>query len=346
MKKQNVLFIFLALTLVLSLFLGVDPVKASTYPTFTIAEVKKGVSVTILTKDMPANMTFKAFMGEFDTQGIDGIEVATFGSGEGGSFAVTFNIPEALKTRAQISIRIEGTDNPHYAYNWFWNDEDSGTWPEPEEPEPPKPDCGCPAVPTVSIQTVEAGKTVTIRTSNFPKNVEFTILMGKMWTRGIGGVEVAKLNSGEGGTFDATFTIPASLVDEERIAIRLDGVGGYYAYNWFWNNAAAVPPSEPPADEYSGYPYFFITSVVRDTNVSIKAHNLPKDTDFKVLMGKMWTSGINGIEVASFNSGEGGELEVTYTIPVALAGQERIALRLQGDYYFAYNWFWNNTTAK
>jgi hypothetical protein len=60
-------------------------------------------------------------------------------------------------------------------------------------------------------------------------------------------------------------------------------------------------------------------------------------------MGKMWTGGINGIEVTSFNSGEGGTLTATYTIPADLAGQERIAIRLQGDYWYAYNWFWNNT---
>jgi len=27
-----------------------------------------------------------------------------------------------------------------------------------------------------------------------------------------------------------------------------------------------------------------------------------------------------------------------------LAGEQRIAIRLQGEVYYAYNWFWNNTT--
>jgi len=169
--------------------------------------------------------------------------------------------------------------------------------------------------------------------------------MGKMWTMGINGIKVATLNSGEGGSFEATFDIPAELAKEERIAIRLEGPGGYNAYNWFWNNTAAVPPAQPePGDGYSGYPYFFITAVKEDATVSIKAYNLPKDTDFTVLMGKMWTMGINGIEVTTLNSGEGGTLEATFNIPAALAGQERIAIRLQGQVYYAYNWFWNNTT--
>jgi hypothetical protein len=173
--------------------------------------------------------------------------------------------------------------------------------------------------------------------------MEFTVLMGKMWTRGINGIEVATLNSGEGGSFEATFDIPAELANEERIAIRLEGTGGYYAYNWFWNNTASTPPAEP-VDGYSGYPYFFITAVEKDTTVSIKAYNLPEGTDFTVLMGKMWTMGINGIEVTTLNSGEGGTLEATFEIPAELAGEQRIAIRLQGEVYYAYNWFWNNTT--
>ncbi|HPB05554.1 MAG TPA: hypothetical protein PKX60_04895, partial [Prolixibacteraceae bacterium] len=71
---------------------------------------------------------------------------------------------------------------------------------EPVEPDENIPDCGCNTIPTFSIKSVLAGEDVTIHTYNFPKNVEFTVLMGKMWTRGIKGIEVAKLNSGDGGS--------------------------------------------------------------------------------------------------------------------------------------------------
>ncbi len=344
MKRQKALFIVLTLTLTLSLLLGVSKVQAATYPTFTIKSVEKGVSVTIQTKDVPAGKNFKVLMGEIGTKAIDGIEVATFNSGDGGAFEATFNIPEELKTRAQIAIRFEGTDNDYYAYNWFWNDEATGTWPTPPAPPAPAPA----KIPTISIKAVEAGKTVTIVTSDFPKAVEFTVLMGKMGTAGIGGIEVAKLDSGEGGSFEATLNIPEALKDDQRIAIRLNGVGGYYAYNWFWNNTGTPPvePPVPPVEGYKGYPYFFIDAVVKDTSVTITAHNLPKDYEFTVLMGKMWTKGIKGIEVTTFNSGEGGDLTATYNIPAELAGEQRISIRLQGELYYAYNWFWNSTTAE
>jgi len=341
MKKQKIVGLIVMVALFSSIFAGVSQVQASTYPTFSISEVKTDESVTILTNNMPANKNFNVLMGEIGTKGIGGIVVATLDSDKGGSFLATLPIPEQLKGRAQIAIRLEGTDNPYYAYNWFWNDAKNGTWPEDYPPAQP-PTCAC-NIPTFSIKSVVKGEDVTITTYNFPKNVEFTVLMGKMWTRGINGIEVATLNSGEGGSFEATFDIPAELANEERIAIRLEGTGGYYAYNWFWNNTASTPPAEP-VDGYSGYPYFFITAVEKDTTVSIKAYNLPEDTDFTVLMGKMWTMGINGIEVTTLNSGEGGTLEATFEIPAELAGEQRIAIRLQGEVYYAYNWFWNNTT--
>ena len=53
MKKHRLVLQAAALVLVLSLFLGVGRVQASTYPTFSISAVEKDVSVTILTKDMP-----------------------------------------------------------------------------------------------------------------------------------------------------------------------------------------------------------------------------------------------------------------------------------------------------
>ncbi len=159
------------------------------------------------------------------------------------------------------------------------------------------------------------------------------------------GIKVAPtLNSGEGGSFEATFDIPAELATEERIAIRWKVLAVTMPIIGF---GITLPVSLPqkPVDGYSGYPYFFITAVKEDTSVSIKAYNLPKDTDFTVLMGKMWTRGINGIKVTTLNSGEGGTLEeATFNIPAELAGEQRIAIRLQGEVYYAYNWFWNNTT--
>jgi hypothetical protein len=81
-------------------------------------------------------------------------------------------------------------------------------------------------------------QTVTISGKNFPSNDTFTVLMGKYGTKGIGGINVGSTDSGAGGALSATYSIPASLAGESRIAIRLQSpTSGFFAYNWFWNSS-------------------------------------------------------------------------------------------------------------
>jgi hypothetical protein len=305
---------------------------ASTYPTFIISSVETDEHVTIYTNNFPANKNFKVLMGEYGTLGVNGIEVATVNSGSGGSFYGTFQIPEELVGRAIIAIRLQGSDNPFYAFNWFYNKVGGSSGGELP---------GYSGIPLIYIQSVEKDSKVTIKTQNFPKNLDFDVLMGKMWTQGISGIKVDTINSGDGGSFELTFDIPEDLHGEQRIAIRLQSASGYYSYNWFWNNDA---PGGFISPGYSGFPKFMITAVEKDNKVSIKAQNLPADMKFDVLMGKMWTQGINGNKVTTIESEEGGEREFTFEIPEALHGESRISIRLESaSGYYAYNWFWNNT---
>ena len=172
--------------------------------------------------------------------------------------------------------------------------------------------------------------------------------MGKYGTLGIGGIVAAELTSSDTGAFEATFPIPADLAEKDIIAIRLDAkTGGWYAYNWFYNKTASAPepaPQPTPAPVVK-YPTFSIAAVVKDTTVTISGINYPVNTDFTVLMGKMWTQAVGGIQVAEFNTGAGGSFEATFNIPAELVGQTRIAIRTQAKTggWYAYNWFWNST---
>lgn len=251
MNKKFVI-VSLLIALVVPMIFGVGSVSASfKTPVFFIKEVIKDVSVTVETKDFPANTNFVVRMGEYNTKGVNGIELAQFNSGAGGSFAATFVIPEALKGRAQISIRMEGTGG-WYSYNYFFNDPD-GTWPgatpKPTQTATPAP-TGQPTAtatpvpvqplvkyPSFTITAVKAGESVTIKGIDFPANTDFVVKMGKMWTMGINGINAGTFNTGAGGSFESTFTVPAELKDLVRISIRMDGTGGWYAYNWFWNNS-------------------------------------------------------------------------------------------------------------
>lgn len=90
-------------------------------------------------------------------------------------------------------------------------------------------------VPTISIMSVVKDTSVTIQTANFPANQSFNVTMGPIGSQGVGGTSAGTINSGAGGVFTATASIPTQLVGAQQIAIRLQSASGYYSYNWFWN---------------------------------------------------------------------------------------------------------------
>lgn len=223
-------------------------------------------------------------------------------------------------------------------------------------------------VPTFTVQGVTEGEKVTVKTNNFPANKEFVARMGLLGTKGIDGIIVGSVDSGDGGSLVFAFEIPEELETEDAIAIRLDSTtGGYYSYNWFYNNDFGTHEDGTPAEEtpdetdsddatgdetdsadtpaYTGIPTISITSVEPDEEVTVETHNFPADKDFLVLMGKIGTRGVNGIEVTQINSGDGGSFTETFDIPEELQGDYQIAIRLQTSdgIFYAYNWFYNNT---
>lgn len=227
------------------------------------------------------------------------------------------------------------------------------------------------AIPSFVIVSVVPDVKVTIRTANFPAHKDFIVTIGKIHTLGVGGVVVATTNSGEGGSFQATYNIPLSLQGQALLSIRLQEKvdGKYYAYNWFANSTtpqatpgipfptssiptqsgtltAATPGILPKAPVYWGYPYFGITGVVQDSKVSVSGANFPLNKDFKVIMGAYGSYGIGGSLVSSFNTSSKPVFNATYDIPATLKGVGRIAIRMESSdgSYYAYNWFFNRST--
>jgi len=212
-------------------------------------------------------------------------------------------------------------------------------------PKPPK------VIPTFTIASVVRNTSVTIQTSNFPANDTFKVLMGYMGTRGINGIHIDTINSGSGGVKSLTFSIPNQLKGLYQIAIRLESTSGsgLYAYNWFYNNTTSGKGGTggaKPVPGYTGIPVFYISAVVRNKTVTITTKNFPAGLTFDVLMGPMGTRAVNGIKVGTLNSGSGGTITTTYQIPQQLLGSYQIAIRAQNytHGYYAYNWFYNNST--
>lgn len=322
---------------------GPSHAAAAVIPTISIVSVDAGKTVTVRTANYPANDNFNVYMNVFGTRGVGGALVGTVNSGAGGTQTFTFNIPAAYANERLVAIRLESPTSGYYSYNWFYNQTATPGVP-PTGTIPPG------TIPTITITNVVAGSTVTVQTNNYPANDSFDVLMGKIGTRGIGGVKVTTVNSGTGGTQTFTFDIPASLKAERQIAIRLQSPAtGYFSYNWFYNQTAT--PGVPPTGQQPGQvpagtiPTIAIQSVVKDATVTIVTKNYPSNDTYNVTMGKFGTLGVNGVAVTSVSSGTGGAQTFTFNIPDSLKGESRIAIRLQSPVtgYYSYNWFWNNT---
>jgi len=340
--------------LMLMLLMGAGTVRSSTLviPTISITSVQSDNSVTIQTHNFPAGHTFTARMGEMYTAAIGGTVVGTTDSGAGGSFAVTYNIPEGLKGRQRISIRLDSNWGGYYSYNWFYNNTTGGS-------AVVAPSAGSSSaysgIPTFKITAVDEGKTVTLETNNFPANMTFAVTLGKMFTRGIDGTVVGEIKSGEGGTMTRTFNIPDDLKNDARIAIRAQTVHAnpYYAFNWFYNNSTSSSSSSTtqaassPVSIYNGIPTFTVCTVVRDGKVTILTKNFPANQTFAVTMGSMYTQGIGGTSVGTIESGNDAAARYDFNVPAGLNGHGRISIRAQTAHaspFYAYNWFYNNTT--
>ncbi|MCI0519719.1 MAG: hypothetical protein L0Z70_05610 [Chloroflexi bacterium] len=322
------------------------------YPTFSIVSVVKDASVTIKVVNLPANDEFRVRMGKMGTRGVNGVKAGSFGSGDGSVETLTFDIPAELHGLKQISIRIESkTGSGYFAYNWFYNNPSGSTGGADTGGSTSGDYTG---YPTFSIKDVVKDSKVTIRTSNLPPDDKFVVKMGKMGTRGVNGVKGVEFDTGAGGAQTFSFDIPADLHGLYQIAIRIESVTGsdYYAYNWFYNNTASASSGGSSGtggavSDYSGYPTFTISAVVRNQTVTIKIKNLPPDDEFRVRMGYYGTLGVGGYKVISLDTLAGGAQTHTFNIPAELKNQQKIAIRLEsktGSGYYAYNWFWNNTT--
>jgi hypothetical protein len=362
-KKFFAVLPLLGLVAILALALPDLHGSASAYsgfPTFDIASVKSGESVSITTNNLPPNDTFTVTMGAMGTRGVGGVVVASTPSGSGGTQSFTYNIPDSLKSAAQIAIRMQSPTSGYFAYNWFTNVTSttsggtSGGTSGSTSGGTSGSTSGYSGFPTFSISSVTPDQSVTVQTSNLPANDSFTVTMGAFGTKGVGGTVVATTPSGSGGSQTFTYDIPAALKGSALIAIRMQSsTSGYFAYNWFHNTTSSSSSGSTGGTSgstggttsgYTGFPTFSISSVVKDTSVTIQTSNLPANDSFTVTMGAFGTQGVGGTVVTTTDSGSGGSQTFTYTIPSSLQGSSRIAIRLQSatSGFFAYNWFWNN----
>jgi hypothetical protein len=89
---------------------------------FSVVSVKEGDTVRIKTNNLPANVTFKVYIGREGSKGINGILVGTLKDSKGGSVRSTFDIPDTLAKRSKLDIRIESKNLGIVQYLTFNNE--------------------------------------------------------------------------------------------------------------------------------------------------------------------------------------------------------------------------------
>ena len=334
--KRITLNIILVIGLILA---SISTVFAETIPNITIMGVTEDDKVTVTTKNFPANKEFQILMGKMGTKGVGGIQAGTIDSGDGGSFSVTVDIPEDLYDENLIAIRFESVTGGYYSYNWFEN-KTFGTHEDGTPAEEPKEE------PTISVTSVKKDEYAVIKGVDFPIDESFDVLMGEADTEGMDGVLIDTIMAEEDGGFVLVFEIPEDLVSEEQIAVRFESKESDLVLHTTFKNETGASGGSDTDGGYTGIPTIAIVEVDTDESVTVRTNNFPAEKDFIVLMGKIGTKGVDGIEVATFNACEGGTMVKTVEIPEDLVGDYQIAIRLQTEdgIYYAYNWFYNNTS--
>lgn len=353
---------------------GMSIVKANKIPTFDIVSVVPDEVVTIQTYDFPANKSFDVLIGWYGSYGLSGIKVASQDSGKGGSFTATYEIPAELKGVPMLSIRLEDRDTGYYAYNWFKNaampeatpSETAAGETETEDTATATPEEEI-YHPSFIISAVDADKSIQIQGTDFPKNLNYSVIMGSYGTFGLGGEEVTVQKTGTKGEFKATYMIPEDLKGAYMIAVRLQSEDSeYFAFNYFYNSTYSPAAEEAAVDEatktgatpaaekatevsptaestYEGYPFFAITEVKSGLNVKVFVENLPADDTFDVYMSDYLYGGMDDTKVGTVKGDKEGKALATFLIPADLKGVSQIAIRMTGQEsgFFAYNFFFN-----
>lgn len=173
--------------------------------------------------------------------------------------------------------------------------------------------------------SVEEDKWVTLRGTSLWANSRYAVYMNRYLNNRFSPVFVGTVFTDKNGSFTTDFRMPRELVDVAKIGVRLDNGRGSSVANWFINATA---------DDYTGGEgtpalSFSIQAVEGDDWVKIKTSNLPPNVNFKVLMGKSGTKGIDGILAGSLSDEDGGSVRATFDIPEELQGRSKLDIRLE-----------------
>jgi hypothetical protein len=205
------------------------------------------------------------------------------------------------------------------------------------------------ASPFVKITSVKPDTSVTIQATGLPTGVSFKVRMDVSGTAAVNGILVGETKSDSSGKFDGTYNIPAELKGKDTITIRIDGTGGWYAYNWFSNktqssSGGSSTPTPTPTTTPKSY-YIEVVAVKESKVITVKATGFPANTDYKVRIGPYYGFSKNNETMLTVNSSSDGNFRFNVNLPDMLKHDDLVTIRLDGpNKQHAYNAFKNHST--
>ncbi len=194
------------------------------------------------------------------------------------------------------------------------------------------------------VVQVQADQWIKVRAHSFPANQIFTVRMDASGNQGIGGIVVTETNTGAGGDFEETYSIPAELRGVKTITVRMESSAGPYSYNWFNNASSATNPTIPTTGSGSASvaPNLTITGVDANHKATVKVSGFPAGQYFTVRVGPFWTFSRSYTVADTVYSGTGGSFSFNIDIPDNVKEGDWVAVRMDSPQkYYAYNAFKN-----
>lgn len=275
----------------------------------------------------------------------------------GPRFTKTFDIPSTLKDADELKVTVVNAFNGHSGSMAFVYDDGyrsvspNGFFTTTYVGDSTYQNNNSKATPFTNILNVVPDGEVTLQVFNFPPDKDFIVKMGPMGTRGINGFVIGTQNSGEGGSFIATYPIPPQLYGSDMISIRMDSTtSDHFVYDYFQNKEGYS--FDTTADSSNGdwllpagtHPNTQVTGVVKGTSVTIKGTNFTLNDTYTVRMGAIGTQGVGGVVVDTYSTGSSSEFTATFSIPASLQSAGKVAIRFESNNspYYAYDWFFNS----
>jgi hypothetical protein len=175
---------------------------------FEIAAVEMDETVTIRAEGFPIRTEFNVRMDVAGREAVNGLETGTFNTESSSKLTLTFVIPEELRGKRILAIRVDSPKG-YTAHNWFFNRSQAL-----EDPEAP--------TPSLSFSDVKSNQSVAVSAENLPPNTIFRVRVGPHYSFFRDYVAVDSVKSDENGALSFTLALPKAVLDSDFVAVHLD----------------------------------------------------------------------------------------------------------------------------